>query len=528
MLDWPSACVDLIYLDPPWNSNRQYTAIYEDETGRPLPDQIEAFCDMWELDAQREQAIRAMPVLMRESGIDDHVVEFWRLWMNALRTTQPRLLAYLSYMVQRLLIMRRILKPTGSIYFHCDPTVSHYIKPLLDAIFGHENFQSEITWQRTSGHSDARGFGQVRDVILYYSRGPKRTWNPVTVEHDEEYVARNYRHFDDDGKRYRLHEIVRTASMGRRPNLSYEYKGYTPEWGWRMERPKLEALDTEGRLVWSASGRPYRKTYLTPGRRLTNLWTDVPPALGRERIGYATQKPLALLERIIKASSNPGDVVLDPFCGCATTLEAAHSLGRQWIGIDIAIHAIKRVARIRLQERIGLVEGQDFTIQGVPRTVEGAKDLWQKDKYHFQTWAVEQAEGFVTTRRAADGGVDGRLYFHVPGTRNVPGDLDLRSMVIEVKGGANVDISVLRALRGVLDSDSAMMAGLIVMEPFGERKTRNFQRYMAEAGSVPILGIQYPRMQMLNVGEILEGKRFATPTVAGRHILEPRMPGMPR
>ena len=136
MSEWPSACVDLIYLDPPFNSNRQYNAIYKDETGRPLPDQIEAFCDMWELDQVREQAIRHMPVLMRENGIDDAMVEFWRIWMNALRGTQPRLLAYLSYMVERLLIMRRILKPTGSLYFHCDPTASHYIKPLLDAIFG--------------------------------------------------------------------------------------------------------------------------------------------------------------------------------------------------------------------------------------------------------------------------------------------------------------------------------------------------------------------------------------------------------
>ena len=146
MLEWPSNYVDLIYLDPPFNSNRQYSAIYRDETGRPLPDQVEAFCDMWELDPEREQAIRAMPVLMREAGIADEVAEFWRLWLNALRGTQPRLLAYLSYMAQRLLIMHRILKPTGSLYFHCDPTVSHYVKPLLDSVFGHDNFRSEITW----------------------------------------------------------------------------------------------------------------------------------------------------------------------------------------------------------------------------------------------------------------------------------------------------------------------------------------------------------------------------------------------
>ena len=519
MQDFPLASVDLIYADPPFNSQRNYNAIYKDETGRPLPDQIEAFCDMWEMDEERERAIRTMPVLMRESGIDDATVEFWRLWMNALRGTQPRLLAYLSYMAQRLLIMHRILKPTGSLYFHCDPTVSHYVKPLLDAVFGHDNFRSEITWQRTSAHNDAKGFGQVRDVILYYAKSVHRTWNPIIVAHDRSYIDRNYRYQDERG-RYRRHEIILTAAMAR-PNLMYEHKGYTPEWGWRMVREKLEALDAEGRLVWSDSGRPYRKTYLSKGQHPSNLWTDIPPALGKERMGYATQKPVALLERIIKASSNEGDTILDPFCGCATTLEAAHKLGRRWIGIDIAIHAIKRVARVRLTERLGLIEGHDFTVEGVPRTVEGAQDLWKRDRYHFQKWAVEQTDGFVTTKRSADGGVDGRIYFAVPHAQ------DLQSMVVEVKGGANVGINVLRELTGVLDYNTALMAGLIIMEPLGTVKARNFAKFMAAAGMLEILGIEYPRMQMLSVGEILEGKRFQTPTVAGRHEAQPRFPGIP-
>ena len=522
MLDWPSNCVDLIYLDPPFNSNRQYNAIYKDETGRPLPDQIEAFCDMWELDEERERAIRTMPVLMRESGIDDATAQFWRLWMQALRNTQPRLLAYLSYMAERLLIMSRILKPTGSLYLHCDPTASHYVKALMDAIFGHDNFQSEITWKRTSSHNDAKGFGQVRDVILYYSKSAAyRTWNRVLVAHDDSYLQNNYRHEDSRG-RYRLHEIIRTASMGPRPNLAYEYKGYTPEWGWRMERPKLEALDAEDRLVWSSSGRPYRKTYLPSGQNPTNLWSDIPPALGKERMGYATQKPLALLERIISASSNPGDVVLDPFCGCATTIEAAHKLERDWIGIDIAIHAVKRVARVRLVERLGLIEGQDFVIEGVPQTVEGAQDLWQRDKYHFQKWAVEQVDGFVTTKRTADGGIDGRVYFAVP---DAPA---LQSMVVEVKGGSSVNVTDWRALKGVLSRDDALLAGLIVMEPLGPGKARNFAREIMDLEPLEILGIEYPRMQILTVANILDGKRFQTPTVAGRHQQEqPRFPGIP-
>ena len=460
MAEWPSHMVDLIYLDPPFNSNRQYNAIYKDETGRPLPDQIEAFCDMWELDDERERAIRTMPVLMRENGIDDATVEFWKLWMRALRDTQPRLLAYLSYMAQRLLVMHRILKPTGSLYLHCDPTASHYIKALLDAIFGHGQFQNEFIWYYGGGGASKRRWGRKHDTLLFYTRGKTWTFNA---------------------------DAVRTPH----------------KW-------------TDGQLRADGSERS------ESGKLADDVWThhSIMP-WAKERMGYATQKPLALLERIIAASSNPGDVVLDPFCGCATTMEAAHKLGREWIGIDIAIHAVKRVARVRLTERLGLREGEDFTVEGVPRTVEGARDLWQRDKYHFQKWAVEQVEGFVTTKRSADGGVDGRVYYAVPHAQ------DLQSMVIEVKGGANVGIGVLRELKGVLDYDTALMAGLIVMDAPGTVKARNFAKFMGEAGTLEILGIEYPRMQLLTVSEILDGKRFATPTVAGRHETEPRLPGIP-
>lgn len=255
------------------------------------------------------------------------------------------------------------------------------------------------------------------------------------------------------------------------------------------------------------------------GRPVSDVWTiDKINNSSKERMGYVTQKPLALLERIIKASSNPGDVVFDPFCGYATTLEAAHTLGRQWIGVDIAIHAIKRVAQVRLQDRLGLREGQDFIVEGVPRTVEGAKDLWSRDKYHFQKWAVEQVDGFVATKRTADGGIDGRRCFAIPGER------DLHSMAIEVKGGKNVSIRDLRALRGVLDDDTASLAGLILMEPLGEIQTRNFRKFMASAGDMEIIGVTYPRMQILAVAEIFDGRRFHTPGVVGRGVAQPEFP----
>ena len=532
MQEFGLAAVDLIYLDPPFNSNRQYNAIYKDETGRPLPDQIDAFCDMWELDSERLSAIRAMPVLMRESGIDDAIAEFWRLWMNALRGTQPRLLAYLSYMAQRLLIMYRILKPTGSVYLHCDPTASHYIKALMDAIFGHTNFRSEIVWRRSHAHNSARRWGPIHDTILFYSKSDRYTWNRVYQPYDQTYKDRYFKFDDHNGRgRYWTGDLtgsgVRNGPSGE-PWRGFDVRKMGRHWGYNPE--ELERLDGDNRIFWprTPSAMPKLKRYLAEAKGLPaqDVLLDV-PSLQRmsagysEHMGYLTQKPVKLMERIIEASSNPGDVVLDPFCGCATTMEAAQKLGRQWIGIDIAIHAIKRVARVRLTERLGLVEGQDFTVEGVPRTVEGAQDLWERDKYHFQKWAVEQTEGFVTTKRSADGGIDGRVYFAVPHAQ------DLQSMVVEVKGGANPSIRDLRALKGVLDYDTALMAGLIIMEPLGTVKARNFARFMADAGSLEILGIEYPKMQLLTVGEILDGKRFQTPTVAGRHETSPRLPGIP-
>ena len=517
--------VDLIYLDPPFNSNREYNAIYKDETGNPLPDQIEAFCDLWELDEERERALRHMPILMREAGIDDNAVDFWRLWTSALRNTQPRLLAYLSYMVERLIPMKGILKPAGSVYLHCDPTASHYIKVMMDAIFGHENFRNEIIWKRTSAHSSAKRYGPVHDVLLFYSKSDKFAWNKQYQPHTPEYLASHYRNQDVQGRHYTRSDL--TAAGVRKGSSGQVWRGFDPTAKgnhWKFTIDNLERLDQEGRIYWpkKATAWPRYIRYLdeVQGTALQDVWTDISPvnAKASDRLGYNTQKPTPLLSRIIEASTDPGNVVFDPFCGCATTLEAAHHLGRKWIGIDIAIHAIKRVAKIRLQDKLGLVEGKDFKIDGVPRTLEGAHDLWERDKYHYQKWAVEEVNGFVTTKRTADGGVDGRLYFDAP-------DYDaLQSMAIEVKGGKNVGIRVLRELRGVLDDDAALMAGLIIHEPLNKTKERNFRQFMASAGDLDVLGVKYPKMQILTASEILEGKRFITPSVVGRTVKNPVLP----
>lgn len=518
MQEMPIKSVDLIYLDPPFNSNQDYNGIYKDETGRPLPDQIEAFYDTWTLTVERERAIRAMPVMMREAGLDDDVAQFWRIWMNALRKTQPKLLAYLSYMTERLIWMRTKLKESGALFFHCDEVVAHYMKVILDGIMGHNNFRNQITWQRAAGRAKGsqhapKTLGTDIDMIFYYAKSELHRMNGVYAQLSDEEIAEKFPDTDNRGRYNTTTPIFRQPSMGARPNLCYEYNGVYPPHpsGWRVSREKLAEMDARGEVIWREGKRPLRKSYLAnyKGKPVGSLWLGIPNASGKERMGYATQKPELLMERIIEMACPPDGVVMDTFCGCATTLIAAHKLGRQWIGIDIAIHAVKRVARIRLTERLGLVEGRDFVVDGVPRNIEGAKDLWERDKYHFQRWATEAVDGFVTNKKSADGGIDGRIYFDA-------GEPELQSMVLEVKGGKNVGIAVLRALAGVLDNDEAMLAGLIVLEPLSKTKQRNFEQFMAKAGDIEIDGKPYPRMQLLTVADIFDGRRFKTPIVRGK------------
>ncbi len=515
----PDRSIDLIYLDPPFNSNREYTAIYRDETGRPLPDQLEAFHDMWTLDSARMETVRRLPIHLRESGIDDDATEFLHAMMGALRKTQPDMLAYLSYMVERLAVMRRLLKPDGTIWLHCDPTASHYLKVAMDALFRRARFGNEIVWRRINAKSNVtRNFANNHELLLRYTMSDSATWNAQYVEHDEQYIKKHYKFVEEGtGRRYRLGDL--TNPNRNRPNLTYEFLGVTRVWRWTKER--MQEAYERGLVVQTAPGGvPRRKQYLdeVQGKLVDDIWTDIDGLQKGERLGYDTQKPLELMERIIQTSSNPGDLVLDPFCGCATTIEAAHRLGRRWIGIDIAIHAIRRVAKVRLGDRCGLVEGVNYTIEGVPLNVEGAAALWERDPYDFQKWAVEQVDGFVTTRRTADGGVDGRLYFAVPGEEQ------LESMLVEVKGGESVGIGVLRQLLGVLQNDSAQMAGLVLLNEPGPRQRRNFQAFMADAGGYEAAGAVYPRLQLLTVEEILEGARFHTPGVAARGSAQGNLP----
>jgi DNA modification methylase len=504
MQNMRSSSVDLIYLDPPFNSQRNYNLIYRNLTGQPIPEQEEAFCDAWEMDAEKEELVRRIPIEFPNYGANDDLVLFWQTWIKALRYTQPHLLAYLIYMTYRLFEMRRILKPTGSIYLHCDSTASHYIKVIMDSIFGHSNFRSEIIWKRTTAHSDAKRWSPVSDTILYYSKSSNFTWNTQYAAHSDEYVADKYRNDDNDGRgRYTLDNMT---SPNPRPNLMYDWMGFPyPPNGWRYSKETMERLHNEGRIWYpdSKDKRPRLKRYLSemPGRIVDNIWTDISPinSQAAERLGYPTQKPTALLERIIKASSNEGDVIFDPFCGCGTAVYAAHLLGRKWIGCDIAILSVKLVRDVLLK-RYGLKEGEHYEISGIPVSVEGAKDLFERDPHQFQHWAVELVGGFASTKRSGDLGIDGRIHFET--------GHGLRNMVLSVKGG-KLTPAYVRELRGVLEREpDTEMGGFICLQT----PTKGMLSEAASAGTYNYRGTEYQRLQIRTIQDLLDGNGFDTPS----------------
>ena len=333
-----SESVDLIYLDPPFNSNKNYAAPIGSEAAGA------AFKDTWTLD----DVDRLWLLLLKDKDpVLYHVIEGARLVHG------NGMASYLSMMAQRLWEMKRVLKPTGSIYLHCDPTASHYLKLLMDAVLGRRNFRSEITWRRTTSHNDAaRTYGFIGDSILFYTKSTKWNFNRQYTPYSKEYIERIYRYVDKDGRRYCTSNI---RSPGPRPNLTYEYKGYQPHPnGWTISREKMEQYDAEGRLHFPKrkNGRLRLKLFLDdmPGVPMGNIWDDIKPvqSQAKQRVGYPTQKPIALLERIIQVSSNEGDIVFDPFCGCATACVASERHHRHWLGIDISEKADELVqARIR-------------------------------------------------------------------------------------------------------------------------------------------------------------------------------------
>lgn len=525
----PTGAADLIYLDPPFNSKRNYNMMYKTMTGKPVPEQAEAFCDTWEMDAEKEEALEAIPLLMRQHGINPHYAQFWKIWVNALRDTQPHLLAYLIYMVERLIYMKMVLKPTGSLYLHCDPTASHYIKVMMDGIFQHKNFKSEIVWKRTSSHNSAKRWGPIHDIILYYTRSDRYTWNRVSQPYDEKYVEAFYKQKDEQGRRFQLGDLtgagIRSGDSGKPwrgvdPTDTSRHWAVPPVPGLTdaeikslTTQQRLDRLDEMGLIYWPPKGNiPRFRRYYNPdlGVAAQDVITDIDAISSHsaERLGYPTQKPISLLQRIIEASTNPGDVVFDPFCGCGTTIYAAEKLDRQWIGCDIAILSIKLI-RDELTGRHKLVEGTNFELDGIPNSVEAAVELWAKNKSQFQHWIVEHIGGFPSRQMSGDHGVDGRMYFETSD--------GLKDMVLSVKGG-NIKPEDIRSLRGVLErDDTSELAGFLSLRPPSKAMIEEAGR----AGMYEYNGVKYERIQMLTIQEILEEKKqFRSPTIMGSFVKE--------
>jgi site-specific DNA-methyltransferase (adenine-specific) len=405
--------VDLIYLDPPFNSNANCNVLFRSPAGERSHAQIEAFEDTWHWTEEAEQAFDEV---MRSGNTD--AAELLRAIRSFLKEND--MMAYLTMMAVRLLELHRVLKSTGSLYLHCDPTASHYLKLLLDGIFGASRFQNEITWKRRVGFSSAvhesRRFGVCTDIILFFAKSDESEFNPQYNRDDPEYqryIDERFTSVDENGRRFQPTSLVNPAP---RPNLMYEYKGYAPPPnGWMISREKMEQWDKEGRIYFpkEPSGRLRRKSYADElrGMPIQNLWLDIAEINSRadERLGYPTQKPVALLERIISAPSNEGDLILDPFCGCGTTIHAAQKLKREWIGIDITNLAISLIEK-RLTDAF---PGVKFEVHGTPTDMDGARALAAKDKYQFQWWAVSlvKAVPYGGKKKGADSGIDGFIYF---------------------------------------------------------------------------------------------------------------------
>lgn len=492
----PDDSVDLVYLDPPFNSNATYNVLFRAPTGEQSQSQIEAFEDTWHWNPTAE---RAFDEVIHSGNTD--AAEMLRAMRTFLKEND--MMAYLAMMAVRLLELHRVLKPTGTLYLHCDTTASHYLKILLDAVFGPRLFRNEIIWQRTTpkGHAFTR-FPSTHDILLSYGRTEHVTWNANYVPHRQDYIDSHYGSVEPvSGRRYMLDNCLNPNPD--RPNLTYEWKGLTRVWRWTKE--KMQALHDEGRLIYSKSGMPRYKRYLDEmqGTPITSVWTDIPPinSQAQERLGYPTQKPLALLERIISASSNEGDVVLDPFCGCGTTVHAAQKLNRRWIGIDLTHLAIALVKR-RLIDAYPLAQ---FDIHGVPKDVGAARELALQDKHQFQLWALSmiEAQPYKGGRKGADSGIDGYLYFKPDGKVT-------EKAIVEVKGGEHVSPQWVRALGQVVERERAKIGVLLMLED----PTTTMRREAAAAGfyESPLHG-KFERIQILTIDDLFDGKRPHIPWV---------------
>jgi DNA modification methylase len=510
--EMPSEWVDLVYLDPPFNSQRTYNLVFRDQSSRAAE---QAFCDVWRWDSAAEKAFRQLQDPGRSPEALREIISALHRFFGPGRRDD---LAYPVMMAVRLLELHRVLKQTGSLYLHCDPTSSHHLRMVLDGIFGTENFRNELVWKRTSAHSSAKRFGPVHDTILFYSKSSAYTWNQQYTPHDPEYVRSHYRHDDGNGRLYRLSDLTAAGTRNGSSGMPWRGIDVTAKGNhWKFTIERLEELDREGRIYWPRRGSmPSYKRYLdeVKGRPLQDIIDDIAPigAHSKERIGFPTQKPVELLERLLLSSSNEGDLVLDPFCGCGTTIEAAERLKRRWIGIDIAKAAVD-IIRGRLEKSFPAAS-LDLVI--VPADADSARALANSHKVDFERWAVRRLggrhsrdRGFAPKRGGGDRGVDGEIFVEEP---DAPGHA--QRVVISVKGGAGLNPAMVREVIGTIASERAVQGILVTARP----PTDGMKGAAREAGTLRSTlhaGEHIPRVQIVTVDDIFDGK---LPKLAGFNV----------
>ncbi len=495
---FPDECIDLIYLDPPFNSKKDYNVLFKENGGVESEAQIKAFTDTWHWTQAAENTYHDIVV--------NGPLKVGKL-IGALHDAigHNDVMAYLVMMTARLIELHRVLKPIGSLYLHCDPTASHYLKLVLDQIFSPANFRNEIVWKRANAHNDPKKFGRISDTILYYSKTDNPIWNPQHTTYREAYYKSHFQQ-DTDGRFSRTVPLDAPRHGTGSPALLYEWHGKwpAPSRTWAVRKETMEEYERNGLLRYTKTGTPTLIQYADEmlGVPLQNIWTDIPPVnpQAKERLGYETQKPLPLLERIIQASSNEGDIVLDPFCGCGTAVAAAHKLNRRWLGIDIT-HLAINLMRTRLKDSFGI----DVEVIGEPKDLSGAKALAQQQpdgRYQFQWWALGLigARPLGEKKKGADKGIDGVIHF----IDDVSGEV--RRVVVQVKSG-HIGVNAIRELKAVAAND-AIGVLITLGPPTGPMKVE-----AVDAGYYrsPIWNEDYPKIQILTIEELLQGKTVDMP-----------------
>jgi len=496
--------VDLIYLDPPFNSKKDYNLLFKSPKGDDSNAQIRAFGDTWHWGEQAEKEF--YEILHNPNTLVAEMMNAFRKFLG-----ENDMMAYLTMMANRLLELHRVLKPTGSLYLHCDPTASHYLKIVLDSVFGKEFYANEIIWKRAE--TVKGNFGQGRrkfdvntDSIFFYRKSNNNAYKQQFKEYTKDYIKKFYKYIEKEtGRHYRL--ISMTGPGGAtKGNPCYKVMGVTRYW--RYSKKKMKELIDTGLVVQTNPGTvPCKKQYLDTGKgvAIQSLWDDIPAlhATDSERLGYPTQKPLLLLERIVNASSKEGDVILDPFCGCGTAVHAAEKLNRKWVGIDITHLAISLIEK-RLKDAFPKI---DFEINGTPKDLEGAVNLAERDKYQFQWWAssLVNAQPYQGKKKGADGGIDALIFFQDDNS-------SAKKIIVSVKGGKNVSVGMIRDLVGTVEGGDAEIGIFITLtEP-----TKPMLKEAVKAGfyESPNFG-KFPKIQILTIKELLGGTNSPKYPISG-------------